>query len=101
MAKSKSKGARPNSTAKTQKPNPEARATVSGPAKPSVSPDETADDLAAKMAGTDELSASFPYNANKPLEYDPDAALSPQPGPSAKPRDPIVGASTVTEMNGS
>jgi catalase len=101
MAKSKSKETRPSSTRKAQKPNPEARATVSGPAKPSVSPDDTVDDLAAKMAGTEELAASFPYNANKPLEYDPDAALNPSPGPSAKPRDPIVGASTVTEMNGS
>jgi catalase len=105
MAKSKSKGAasrsaRPTNAKKTGKPEPEARATMSGPAAPSVSVD-SADDLAAKMAGTDELAAAFPYNANKPLEYDPAAALRPQAGPSAEPADPIVGASTVTESHGS
>ena len=81
-------------------PNPEARATVSGPAVPSITGD-TSDDLAAKVAGSAELAAAFPLNANKPLEYDPDAALSPAPGPTATPADPIVGASTVTEMHGS
>ncbi len=99
MAKSKSSGSsRP--VKKAIVPNPQARATVSGPAAPSVSADTT-DDLAAKMAGTEDLAASFPFNAAKPLEYDPDAALHPQPGAAVKPHDPIVGASTVTEMNGS
>ena len=53
------------------------------------------------MAGTEELAASFPFNANKPLEYDPDAAIAPDEGASKKPADPIVGASTVSEKNGS
>src|SRR5436190_17504001 len=105
MAKSKSKGAASRSARlanakKKGKPEPAARATMSGPAAPSVSVDSP-DDLAAKMAGTDELAAAFPYNANKQLEYDPAAALRPQPGASAEPADPIVGASTITEMHGS
>ena len=53
------------------------------------------------MAGTEELAAAFPYNPNKPLEYDPKVALRPQPGPSKQPEDPIVGASTVSETNAS
>ena len=53
------------------------------------------------MAGTEELAAAFPYNGIKALEYDPAAALAPPAGPTVKPADPIVGASTVTEMNGS
>ena len=97
MAKSPSKSVRSRAPRKaTVRPNPEARATVSGPAEPSLTT-ETTDDLAAKVAGTEELAAAFPYNANKPFEYDPDAALHPQPGASVKPADPIVGASTVTE----
>ncbi len=43
----------------------------------------------------------MPFNANKPLEYDPDAAVAPRPGQSAVPDDPLVTASTVTEMNAS
>jgi catalase len=103
MAK-KSKTADPRlspSTKKSIKPNPEARATAGRPAKPSTKPADTTDDLAAKMAGTEELAAAFPYNANKPLEYDPDAAIAPHEGASKKPADPIVGASTVSEKNGS
>jgi catalase len=81
-------------------PTPASRATVSGPAEPSADV-SSSDDLTAKAAGTQALAASFPFNANKPLEYDPDAALHPEPGECRKPHDPIVGASTVTEKNGS
>ena len=106
MAKSKSKikskSPRTSSTSKKAvKPDPEARATVSGPARPAPVAANTDDHLAAKVKGTQELAATFPYNANKPLEYDPKAALRPRPGASAKPADPIVGASTVTETNAS
>ena len=59
------------SSKQTLKPSPEARATVGGPAAPSISTDSR-DDLAAKVAGTEELAAAFPYNANKPLETDPE-----------------------------
>jgi catalase len=79
---------------------PESRATASGPAQPSASP-HSADDLTAKMAGTQDLSSSLRFNANKPSEYDPAAAANPPEGPARAPRDPIVGSSTVTEQNGS
>src|SRR5687767_6146161 len=72
---------------KAIKPDSEARATVSGPAMPAPAPADTDDDVAAKVKGTQDLAVSFPYNTNKPLEYDPDAAVSPQPGPSATPAD--------------
>ena len=98
MAKAKKRRAsRPDAKATTKR---NSRATVSGPAEP---PPTTAsrDDLAAKAAGTQQLAADFPFNANKPLEYDPRAALAPEEGEHARPHDPLVGASTVTEMNGS
>ena len=90
----------PTPSKKALTPNPQARATVSGPAEPSLTT-ETTDDLAAKVAGTEELAASFPYNATKAAEYDPDAAVNPPEGAAMKPHDPIVGASTVTELEGS
>ena len=58
---------------------PTSRTTTSGPAASALSPHES-DDLAAKMAGTDELAARMPFNASTPLEYDPEAAVRPQPG---------------------
>ena len=75
------------------------RATVSGPAQPDRS--GQGDALAEKTAASADVAAAFPYNALKASEYDPDAALAPEPGPSVKPRDPLAGASTVTESNGS
>jgi catalase len=75
------------------------RATVSGPA--SASGPVTGDILAEKAAATDELASAFPYNSNKAAEYDPDAASAPPRGASARPDDPIVGASTVTERHSS
>jgi len=71
------------------------RATVSGPAKPDSTP--VADLLAEKLSGTQDLASAFPFNPNKPAEYDPDAAIAPPEGASVKPADPIVGASTVSE----
>ena len=76
------------------------RATVSGPSEPSAST-SSSDDLDAKLAGTEALVSSMPFNSNKPLEYDADAANAPRPGQVVVPHDPIVGASTVTEMIGS
>src|SRR4030095_17012193 len=80
--------------------DPNSRATVSGPAQPQPLVDSS-DDLTAKMAGTQQLSAAQPFNANKPLEYDPDAAVRPERGVFVEPADPIVGSSTVQEKNGS
>jgi catalase len=94
MAKSKApKSTRSKSTQRNS------RATVSGPAQPDSSGLGHA--AAEKMAATDELAASMPFNPTKAQEYDPDAALAPEPGGFVKPDDPIVGASTVTESNGS
>jgi catalase len=89
-----------NRRRKGPSPDPSTRATVGGPAEPDA-PSHSPDALEAKVAGTQELSASFAFNANKADEYDPDAALDPAEGEHAKPDDPIVGASTVTEMNAS
>jgi len=75
------------------------RATVSGPAK--VDASGAGDVLAEKLAGTQAVAMAFGVNANKPAEYDPDAALAPPTGPFVKAEDPIVGASTVTELNAS
>jgi len=75
------------------------RTTVSGPVEPSQTP--SADLLAAKKSGTQELASTFPFNATKPDEYDPEAAVNPPEGQRAAPDDPIVGSSTVTEVNSS
>src|SRR5438128_4553957 len=95
MAKSSraAKAAKNKSTARNS------RTTVSGPAKPDAS--GAGDIVAEKAAGTQDLASAFPFNPNKAAEYDPAAALAPLEGASVKPADPIVGASTVTEMNGS
>jgi catalase len=80
--------------------DPNSRSTVSGPAESSAR--ETSDDAqTAKAAATQALAASMPFNVTKPLEYDPEAAVSPAEGVHSKPDDPIAGASTVTEANGS
>ena len=91
MAKSRSETSR-----KSTRPRAESRNTVSGPAAPQGSP-ASADLLEAKVAGTDELASAMPFNANKPREYDPLAAVAPAPGASTRAHDPIVGASTVSE----
>ena len=75
------------------------RTTVSGPAEPDAS---GAGDVAAKKASaTQDMAAAFVFNPNKAAEYDPDAALAPPVGASVTPSDPIAGASTVSELNGS
>jgi catalase len=75
------------------------RSTVSGPAEPDAS---GRGDLAAeKAAATQDVASAFTFNPNKAAEYDPAAALAPPEGASVKPPDPIAGASTVSELNGS
>ena len=80
--------------------DPNSRATAAGPAQSSAT-EASSDAQTAKLAATQTLAASIPYNVTKPLEYDPAAAVSPEAGVHVKPKDPIVGASTVTEANGS
>ncbi len=100
MAKSKTTRGRARAPKRNIRPNPEPRATVSGPAEPSTSPNSN-DDVAAKMAAGAEVAAAFPYNTAKAQEYDPAAAVNPAPGAWRKPHDPIAGASTVSEKHGS
>ena len=85
---------RPRTTSKAQ-----SRPTTSGPARPE--PPLPGDLPAEKMAGTEHLAASMPFNANKAAEYDPEAALDPPRGEAHTASDPVVGASTVSEGNGS
>jgi catalase len=80
--------------------DPNSRATVSGPAEPATLPD-TSDDLTAKMGATQDLAARMPYNKNKALEFDSEGAVLAPPGVHFEPDDPIVGASTIREQNGS
>jgi catalase len=75
--------------------NTSARSTVSGPARGSKSA-STADALADKMTGTQELVSAMPFNANKAGEHGK-AAAKPQPGATAKPRTPAVTGSTLSE----
>ena len=73
-----------------------ARSTVSGPARGKRR--ALANDAAtAKMAGTNELAAAIPFNANKPGEYGK-AALRPARGTTAEAPDPSVGGSTLSEF---
>ena len=72
---------------------------MSGPAEPDAS---GVGDLAAeRAAGVQDVASAFAFNPNKAAEYDPSAALAPQQGSAVKAGDPITGASTVSERNGS
>lgn len=71
-----------------------ARSTVSGPSSPKgtgVSP------VADKVDATQQLSSKFLFNENKADEFGGEA----QEGRTEHPDDPIAGASTVSEANGS
>jgi catalase len=102
------KSSRPSTDSKRSKPSKDSkdrstvrnsRTTVSGPAEPDAA--GRGDVTAEKAAATQDVSSAFTFNPNKAAEYDPDAALAPPEGASVKPSDPIAGASTVTELNGS
>ena len=75
------------------------RSTVSGPAPPDSSGD--GDIAAEKATATQDVASAFTFNFNKAAEYDRDAALAPPEGVSVEAADPIAGASTVSELNGS
>ena len=96
MAKSK----RPRREESSQPAARNSRTTVSGPADAGAA-DAAVDVLAAKLVGTDELAVSLPFNPIKASEYEPRVLEGPEQGPSVTPRDPIVGASTVSERNSS
>src|SRR3954451_19621378 len=65
-----------------------ARSTASGPAQSGGDASIT-DAATAKLAGTEAVAASFPYNAAKPSEFG-DAAMQPAVGQTADPPHPIV-----------
>ena len=54
----------------------------------------------AKMSGTESVARAFRFNAAKPSEYG-DAATAPATGQNVEPPHPMVGGSTLTEMNAS
>jgi catalase len=93
------KSSRSSKTPKKKSTVGTSRTTVSGPAEPDVS--GAGDIVAEKAAGAQRVASAFPFNANKAAEYDPEAALAPPEGASVKPVDPVVGASTVSEVNAS
>jgi catalase len=93
------KSSRRAKTAKNKSTVRNSRTTVSGPADPDAS--GAGDIVAEKAAGTQDVASTFLFNPNKAAEYNPDTTLAPPEGASVKPDDPIVGASTVSEVNGS
>ena len=84
-----------NQSAKTSGAATSAHSTVGGPAGDDSAPGVT-DAATAKMAGTQELAAAMPFNSTKPGEYG-EAAGTPQLGAVAKPPDPRVTGSSLTE----
>jgi catalase len=68
---------------------------VSGPAR-GDNASSVSDAATEKMEGAQELAAAMPFNPNKPGEY-AEASASPQQGASARPADPRVTASSLSE----
>ena len=87
------------SDTKRQASQTSAKSTVSGPSRKAAVA-ESPDRATAKMAGTEELAAAFPNNRAKPSEFGK-AAMEPAVGQTEEPRDPMVGASTLSEVNAS
>ncbi|WP_280154176.1 catalase [Piscinibacter sp. XHJ-5] len=73
------------------------RSTVGGPSHPTRAAE--GDLPADKAAATQALAAAIPFNENKPLEFGRDNAIAPPRGQTAEPESPLVGASTLTEVN--
>ena len=93
------KSSRSANTTKNKSTVRNSRTTVSGPAEPDGS--GAGDIVAEKTAAAQDVASACAFNPTKAAEYDPQAALAPPQGASVKPRDPIAGASTVSERNGS
>ena len=74
---------------------------MSGPAAVPPTADTSPDDLTAQMTGSERLASQFPFNRAKASEYGPAPDAAPVVGQSARPSDPIVGASTVQERQDS
>jgi catalase len=76
--------------------------------RPSANPDEARPAVPETVAvhptrnpAGEALAAATAFNAIKPAEYDPEAAVDPPEGPHVSPDDPLAGASTASEVNGS
>jgi catalase len=93
---SKSPASKPSTGAAAQS---SARATVSGPTRKGGIKG-VVDAATAKVAGTEALAASFPFNRAKPSEFG-EAAREPATGQTVEPPHPVVSASTLTEANAS
>src|SRR5688572_26781028 len=76
-----------------------AKATVSGPTRKGGA-SAIADAATAKVAGTEAVASSMPHNAAKPGEFGK-AALQPPRGQTVEPPHPMIGGSTLTEVNAS
>jgi catalase len=96
----------PNRTSSSKRPKSEESeastiskgSTVSGPAKRRAS--LPTDASGAKIAETDLLVGTLPFNPNKASEYGPGSAEPPK-GATSKPSDPRVTGSTLTEQSSS
>jgi catalase len=99
MATKKTSTRKPDKSSKTSGATTSARSTVSGPSRRDRRP-AAADAAERKMAGTRALAAAMPFNPNKAGEHGT-AALKPQPGATAKPSEPAVTGSTLTERTAS
>ncbi|MEO8937708.1 MAG: catalase, partial [Burkholderiaceae bacterium] len=84
-----------DSAAKTTKAA--SRGTASGPSHPNTSDD---DPLMHKAAATEAVVAAIPYNSNKALEYDRDAAYAPPVGLHTDAPADVTGSS-LSEANAS
>jgi catalase len=76
-----------------------AKSTVSGPTDKGGA-SAIADAATAKIAGIESVAASMPHNAAKPGEFGR-AAMQPPAGQAIEPPHPMVGGSTLTEVNAS
>ena len=99
MSKKKKKTA-PNRTTESKTSAAAARPTMSGPSDPPFAVGSR-DDIEAKAAATAELAEAIPFNALKPSEFDPAAAVAPLAGEWVKASDHAATGSTLTEANGS
>jgi catalase len=76
-----------------------ARSTVSGPTHKPSAP-AAGDAATTKLIGTERLAEAFPHNAAKPFEFGA-ASKNPPAGQAARPIDPLVGGSTLSETSAS
>ncbi len=98
-SKSAASGRKTNPPKKTDAAKSASRNTFSAPSNPSAPSRD--DVLAVKAADTQDLAASVPFNTNKPGEFGRDNAVSPPAGFAVDAASPMVGSSTVSEMNAS